>query len=158
MCRNVKNTEMKGQEANHDLMFQKTGFSILDKPYTEYSGIDFTKLIPPHRKWHMSQNMKSIVVVLVPYVSNFVHLCMHYDCFSIRIDKYNSKEIKESIFLAEAREMQNQLLKAAEEVQDASQSLLPSVPVPSTVVRIMLPVETGYLRSETYIWICVTFS
>jgi hypothetical protein len=46
---------------------------------------------------------------------------MYYDCFSIRIDKYSSKEIKESIFLAEAREMQNQLLKAAEEVQDAPQ-------------------------------------
>jgi hypothetical protein len=38
---------------------------------------------------------------------------------SIRIDKYNSKEVKESIFLAEAREMQNQLLKAAEALQDA---------------------------------------
>jgi hypothetical protein len=38
---------------------------------------------------------------------------------SIRIDKYNSKEVKESIFLAEAREMQNQLLKAAEARQDA---------------------------------------
>jgi hypothetical protein len=37
----------------------------------------------------------------------------------IRIDKYNSKEVKESIFLAEAREMQNQLLKAAEALQDA---------------------------------------
>jgi hypothetical protein len=37
---------------------------------------------------------------------------------SIRIDKYNSKEVKESIFLAEAREMQNQLLKAAEALQD----------------------------------------
>jgi len=35
-----------------------------------------------------------------------------------KIDKYNSKEVKESIFLAEAREMQNQLLKAAEALQD----------------------------------------
>lgn len=36
-----------------------------------------------------------------------------------KIDKYNSKEVKESIFLAEAREMQNQVLKAAEALQDA---------------------------------------
>jgi hypothetical protein len=58
------------------------------------------------------------------------------DCFSIRIDKYSSKEVKESIFLAEAREMQNQLLKAAEELQDAPQSPLPPISLPPTSVRI----------------------
>lgn len=49
-----------------------------------------------------------------------------------KIDKYSSKEVKESIFLVEAREMQNQLLKAAEELQDVPQSLLPSIPLPPT--------------------------
>jgi hypothetical protein len=61
---------------------------------------------------------------------------VYCDCFSIRIDKYSSKEVKESIFLVEAREMQNQLLKAAEELQDASQSPLPSISLPPTLVRI----------------------
>lgn len=68
---------------------------------------------------------------------------MYYDCFSIRIDKYSSKEVKESIFLAEAREMQNQLLKAAEEVQDP-----PPIPVLPTEVRITSLVEHGYQRGE----------
>jgi len=63
---------------------------------------------------------------------------------SIRIDKYNSKEVKESIFLAEAREMQNQLLKAAEALQDA--------PVTSSSnfgkSYHSLFAETGYQRPE----------
>jgi hypothetical protein len=59
-----------------------------------------------------------------------------YDCFSIRIDKYSSKEVKESIFLVEASEMQNQLMKTAEELQDAPQSPLPSILLPPTSVRI----------------------
>jgi hypothetical protein len=58
------------------------------------------------------------------------------DCFSIRIDKYNSKEVKESIFLAEAREMQNQLLKAAEDLRDAPQLPLSPMTLPPTLVRI----------------------
>jgi hypothetical protein len=76
------------------------------------------------------------------------------DCFSIRIDKYSSKEVKESIFLVEAREMQNHLLKAAEELQDAPQSPLPSILLPPTSVRInsISLVESGFQRIETLVW------
>jgi hypothetical protein len=63
-------------------------------------------------------------------------MLMCCDCVLIRIDKYNSKEVKESIFLAEAREMQNQLLKAAENLQDAPQLPLPPMILPPTLVRI----------------------
>jgi hypothetical protein len=53
--------------------------------------------------------------------------------------------------------MQNQLWKAAEEVQDAPQSLLSPIPVPPTVVSITLLVETGDKRTGIYICIYVTF-
>ncbi|XP_021926115.1 glycerophosphocholine phosphodiesterase GPCPD1-like isoform X2 [Zootermopsis nevadensis] len=56
------------------------------------------------------------------------HLGIHGVIYD-KIDKYSSKEVKESIFLAEAREMQNHLLKAAEEVQDPPQTLVSPIPV-----------------------------
>jgi hypothetical protein len=67
----------------------------------------------------------------------FALIHVYCDVFSIRIDKYNSKEIKESIFLAEAREMQNQLLNTAEDIQSAPHLPLPPVPSLPTLVRML---------------------
>jgi hypothetical protein len=76
------------------------------------------------------------------------------DCFSIRIDKYNSKEVKESIFLAEAREMQNQLLKAAGDLRDAPQLPLRPMTLPPTSVRITAYQRTD-INMETSVKVCV---
>jgi hypothetical protein len=70
---------------------------------------------------------------------------------SIRIDKYNSKEVKESIFLAEAREMQNQVLKAAEALQDAPATSSSNF---SKYYHSLLA-DTGYQRTESLIWKCL---